>query len=403
MRKLIAVFFVLVICFGAVSCATSSVSPTETAPEAIVAPTETAPEAIVAPTETAPEAIVPTVATGNLEPGVNGEVIVSHWGGTTSEAYRECYWNDFEKDTGIKLVEVLATNNKSQLQAMVDTKSVEVDLMQGSELELNYFRDRAAETGVKYIADIDFSQLPAEEVAGLTRKFPNAVDAFGYASVLAYSTDVFTEDNHPESWADFWDVEKFPGKRTMVSGVSGDYPPLEYALMADGRTVENLYPITNEDIDRAFEKLDEIKPYILKWWMTGSEAPQMLIDGEVVMAEGFSGRFLTAAKQGAPIAVVYNQGMVNYDVFFIPEGDPNYENTLKLLSYMIEGKRQACFAKLTNYAPSNQNAFQYLDPEFAASLVTAPGNIELTAEVNNQFWADNMLQVQDKWLAWEGQ
>lgn len=343
------------------------------------------------------------VATADFEPGENGEVVISHWGGTTSEAYRQCYFNDFEKDTGIKVVEVLATNNKSQLQAMVDTNSVDVDIMQGSLLEINYFRDREAETGVKYIADLDFDILPAEFVSGLARKFNNAVDAFGYASVLAYSTDAFPGEDHPSSWADFWDVEKYPGKRTMVSGVSGDYPPLEYALLADGVSIDELYDVlkTEEGEARAWNKLEEIKPEILKWWMSGADATQMLIDGEVTVAEGFSGRFLTIADQGAHVAIEYNQGGVNFDVFFIPEGSPNYENANKLLSYMIDPERQAKFATLTNYAPSNQDAMQYLDPEFAANMVTAPENLNKMFEVDNQYWADNMLIIQDKWLAWE--
>lgn len=385
-KKIIALTLVTLLCFGLVACGKPAQKDTNVKP----APDQ--------PTTGSSE----ETKTGDLEPGINGEVVISHWGGSTSEAYRACYFDDFERETGIKVVEVLATNNKSQLQAMVDTNSVDVDIMQGSLLEINYFRDREAETGVKYIADLDFSLLPEDEVAGLTRKFTNAVDAFAYASVLAYRTDVFTEDNHPTCWADFWNVEKFPGMRTMVSGVSGDYPPLEYALLADGATIDNVYPIDEADIERAFEKLEEIKPYILKWWMTGSEAPDMLINGEVVMAEGFSGRFLTIADKGAPVAIEYNQGGLNYDVFFIPEGAPNYENAHKLFSYMINGERQAKFAKMTNYAPSNQNAYKYLDEEFAATLVTAPGNIEKMFEVDNQFWADNMLDIQDRWLAWEG-
>lgn len=340
--------------------------------------------------------------TGDLEPGVNGEVVISHWGGGTADAYRKCYFDDFERETGIKVIEVLATNNKSQLQAMVDTNSVDVDIMQGSLLEINYFRDREAETGTKYIADLDFSLLPADQVAGLTRQFPNAVDAFGYASVLAYSTDAF-QDEVPTCWADFWDFEKFPGMRTMVSGVSGDYPPLEYALLADGVSIDELYDVlkTPEGEQRAWDKLEELKPHLLKWWMSGSEAPQMLIDGEVTMAEGFSGRFLTIADQGAHVAIEYNQGGLNYDVFFIPEGAPNYENAHKLFCYMIDAERQARFAELTNYAPSNQLAMQYLDPDFAANMVTAPENISRMFEVDNQYWADNMLIIQDKWLGWE--
>lgn len=242
--------------------------------------------------------------------------------------------------------------------------------------------------------------MDPDEIAGLTRKFDNAIDAFGYASIIAYSLDAFSEEDHPDSWADFWDVEKYPGMRTLVSGASGDYPPLEFALLADGVPMDELYPL---DVERAFAKLDELDPNILKYWMSGADAPQMLIDGEVTMAEGFSGRFATIKEQGANIGYTFNQGALNYDVFFCPEGAPNYDNAMKLLSYMIQGERQAKFAEMTNYAPSNQNAYDYLDPEFAATLPTTEENISKMYEVDNQYWADHMLEVQDLWLAWEGE
>lgn len=337
---------------------------------------------------------------GKFKPGENGEVVISHWGGSTAEAYRECYFDDFEKDTGIKVVEVIATNNMSKLEAMVNTGTVDVDIMQGSGLELNHFETLYEDTGVKYIADMDFSYFDPADLEGLTTDYPNAVGAFAYASILAYSTDAFPEGNRPDSWEDFWNVEEFPGMRTMVSGVSGDYPPLEYALLADGVAPEDLYPI---DVDRAFAKLEEIKPNMLKWWMSGAEAPQMLIDGEVVMAEAFSGRIATIKAEGAPVDYVYNGGGMVFDLFFCPEGAPNYENAMKLLAYMVQPERQAKFAEMSNYAPDNQLAYQYLDPEFAATLVTNPENVDKCFMVDNKYWAANMYDVQERWLAWEGE
>lgn len=375
MKKLLAILLVLGLCLAMFGCGKTE----EAAPAAVDAAAQPA---------------------GDLEPGVNGEVVISHWGGSTAEAYRECYFNDFERETGIKVVEVIATNNMSKLEAMVETGTVDVDIMQGSGLELNHFETLYNETGVKYIADLDFSYFNQADLDGLTTDYDNAVGAFAYASVLAYNTDVFPEDHHPESWADFWNVEEFPGMRTMVSGASGDYPPLEYALLADGVAVEDLYPV---DVDRAFAKLDEIKPNMLKWWMSGAEAPQMLIDGEVVMAEAFSGRIATIASEGAPVAYVYNGGGMVFDLFFCPEGSPNYENAMKLLSYMIQPERQAKFAEMSNYAPDNQLAYEYLAPEFAATLVTNPENVKKCFMVDNAYWAENMYSVQDRWLAWESE
>ncbi|MFW8406512.1 extracellular solute-binding protein, partial [Klebsiella pneumoniae] len=35
-----------------------------------------------------------------------------------------------------------------------------------------------------------------------------------YSTVLAYRTDKFTKET-PQTWADFWDVKRFPGRRSL--------------------------------------------------------------------------------------------------------------------------------------------------------------------------------------------
>src|SRR5205823_2462578 len=76
----------------------------------------------------------------------------------------------------------------------------------------------------------------------------------------------------PKSWADWWDVKKFPGARSMR-----DHPVdnLEFALIADGVAMDKLYPL---DVDRAFKKLDQIKPHVNVWWSTGQQPAQLLLD-----------------------------------------------------------------------------------------------------------------------------
>jgi spermidine/putrescine-binding protein len=75
--------------------------------------------------------------------------------------------------------------------------------------------------------------------------------ASAYSTVIAYRPDAFPNGT-PKSWADFWDVKKFPGPRSLRNHPVDN---LEAALMADGVAPEKIYPI---DIDRAFRKLDEI-------------------------------------------------------------------------------------------------------------------------------------------------
>src|SRR3546814_6075912 len=60
----------------------------------------------------------------------------------------------------------------------------------------------------------------------------------------------------PQSWADFWDMKRFPGKRGMRR--TPKYS-LEFALMEDGVPADRVYPMLRKPagLDRAFRKLDE--------------------------------------------------------------------------------------------------------------------------------------------------
>src|SRR6516165_2101981 len=50
-----------------------------------------------------------------------------------------------------------------------------------------------------------------------------------------------------------------------------------FALLADGVPRDKLYPL---DIDRAFKKLDRIKPHIKVWWREGNQSQQLIRDSE---------------------------------------------------------------------------------------------------------------------------
>ena len=98
-----------------------------------------------------------------------------------------------------------------------------------------------------------------------------------YTTVLGYRKDAFPGGKGPQNWVDFWDAKKFPGPRTLRDSPVDN---LEFALMADGVAPDKLYPL---DIDRAFKKLDAIKPHISVWWKTGAQSAQLLVDKEAIM------------------------------------------------------------------------------------------------------------------------
>src|SRR5580704_6265028 len=129
---------------------------------------------------------------------------------------------------------------------------------------------RGGEQGL--IEKLDFAKLPNAAAMPENYRTPYSVAYEFYSSVLAYSQTRYPAGATPDSWADFWDVKKFPGRRALRNH---PLATLEAALMADGVAPDQLYPL---DVDRAFKKLEEIKPYITVWWTSGAQSAQLLND-----------------------------------------------------------------------------------------------------------------------------
>ena len=94
---------------------------------------------------------------------------------------------------------------------------------------------------------------------------------------------------------------------------------LEFALMADGVPPDQVYEVlrTDEGVDRAFAKLDELKDDII-WWEAGAQPPQLLAAGEVIMTNAYNGRISAANKEeGRNFKVVWPQSIYAVDSWVI--------------------------------------------------------------------------------------
>ncbi len=150
------------------------------------------------------------------------------------------------------------------------------------------------------VEKLDFSKIPNAAAMPEAYRSAYSVAYEFYSSVLAYSQNKYPVNAAPNSWADFWDVRKFPGRRALRNH---PIATLEAALMADGVAPDKLYPL---DVDRAFKKLEEIKPNITVWWTSGAQSAQLLNDGEVDMVMAWNGRVSALANEGAKVAFTYD-------------------------------------------------------------------------------------------------
>jgi putative spermidine/putrescine transport system substrate-binding protein len=215
--------------------------------------------------------------TGNNKTNNSSQVVVCSYGGSYQEAQRKAFFEPFEKETGIKVVEANWSGEYGKLKSMVMANNVQWDLVTSAEASDVI---RGSNDGI--LAKIDFSKIDRSAfLPGALTDYSQGIDYF--STVLAHRTDGFSNNNYPKNWKDFWDIEKFPGKRSLRKDPR---TTLEIALLADGVPMNSLYPL---DIDRAFKSLDKIKNSVI-WWTTGSQPIALLENKQVVMASVFNGR-----------------------------------------------------------------------------------------------------------------
>lgn len=248
---------------------------------------------------------------------------------------------------------------------------------------------RGGEQGL--IEKLDFSKIPNAAAMPEAYRSPYSVSYEFYSSVLAYSQKTFPKDA-PNSWADFWDVKKFPGRRALRNH---PIATLEAALMADGVAPDKLYPL---DVDRAFKKLEEIKPHITVWWTSGAQSAQLLNDGEVDMEMAWNGRVSAVAKEGAKVAFTYNQGILQSTSLCILKGAPNLATAVKFLNEAVDPVHQANLPLHIDYGPGNPKAFEtgVIKPERAAQLPSEPANAAKQALMSYAWWSSPAGEAAEK-------
>ncbi|WP_415392044.1 extracellular solute-binding protein [Paracoccus sp. SJTW-4] len=324
--------------------------------------------------------LVPALAVAALVAGpalAEGEVVMQDPGGAYGDALREVMYDPFEKETGIDVVTVQEARSGPRIKAQVDAGKTEWDLTFIFDQETRLLGDCC-------LADIDYSKLSPEAQKTLATmpdnlKRPKGVALQVIGVAMVYNTDVYSGEQ-PQSWADFWDTERFPGRRCMPA-----WPRfvMEAALMADGVPKDELYPV---DVERALKKIAEIKPYVSKWWTTSAQAPQLLLDGEADLCMAYTGATSILALEGAPLEVEWNQGFVYYDFFSIPKGAPNYDNALKLLSWRLDAERAAQLTSAYPVALPSPLVYEAADPEIAKYWANNPENLAKAIEWSPDYW-----------------
>lgn len=246
--------------------------------------------------------------------------------------------------------------------------------------EIGFARcEQAAQANL--IQNIDYGVVDKAKVPAALAQ-PKYVGIYTFTYGLTYQSKKYGA-NGPRSWTDFFDVQKFPGRRTMIA--DGLYA-LEIALLADGVAPADLYTTlrTPAGVDRAFAKLEKIKPHITVWYKSSGQAMQLMRDGEVDMGLISNARAQSVVKDGTPLTFVWDQAFIDTECLMVPNNAQNVKATMQLINSALDPKNQAAFSVASLYGPVNLKAYEgNLIPAATMEwLPSAPQNLP------RQIWAD---------------
>jgi putative spermidine/putrescine transport system substrate-binding protein len=296
------------------------------------------------------------------------DITVATSGGAFQEAVDKAWVKPAEQELGLT-IKLDSTNGLVDLRAQIKAGAVAWDIMQLGSLECIY----AQREGL--LEPIDTSVVDTTDLYDEV-KTDHWVGMVYYSFVMAWNPQAYAS-GAPQNWADFWNVEAFPGPRSLFQ--YGGIYSLEVALMADGVPADQIYPI---DVDRALKKLEAIKPHVTSWWLSGAESQTLLANGEVDMIGMWNGRPQLIKDEGGPAEYTFNQA--------VPVGAPHKENAMKALAKFISAPYQARLPEYISYGPVNKKAFDGLSPEILAKLPSAPDNRATAATIDPVWWADNL-------------
>ncbi len=329
----------------------------------------------------------PAVWTGARAQNV---LTVGDGGGAYTTAWSEAYYKPFFEETGIEVVPIERRDNPAaEIRAVVETSTYRWDFCGSIGQDVAH-----ALTQDNFLEELDLS--------GDTEQIPDTMKSGTFvasdvgAFILAYRTDKFPQ---PISIADVWDVETFPGRRGLRQ-LARD--TLQFALVADGVAPGDVTRVLVDEAgwERAFAKLDAIKPHVDVWWNSAAQTPTFLQTAELDICPTFNSRAQSVIDAGSPVGITWDGGFYTNFGWVIPRGSPKADMARQFISFCSKAQQQAIACAGLGVGPSNPRAFDHIDAERAKALPTFADNIAGMAPLDYVFWGPRQEEAATRFNEW---
>jgi putative spermidine/putrescine transport system substrate-binding protein len=336
---------------------------------------------------TAPE---PTPsATAGEAPPKPASLTWSSFGGDFQNNQIESWQKPFTADTGIEFQNV-SPYDLAQVKAMVQAGNVVWDIA-----DPNRF-DVATGCGTLW-EEMDPTVIdPSLFVDGVDATC--GAPSYLFGNIFSYDASAYP-DKVPTSIKDFFNTDKFPGKRVIYdNAIQGQ---LEAALIADGVKPDDLYPL---DIERALAKFDTIKDDLILAPTLGA-VQQMLTDKQATMTLLVTARTESAVAAGVDLQPVWDFTAASYGILAIPKGSPNAYWAMQAMKTATQPENLIAYAELTGTgvaaAGVDPSDISYTDVQQTFNAFDAEVNEAGTVFLDNDYYGENANEVTAAWTTWK--
>lgn len=322
------------------------------------------------------------------------DLTIVSWGGNFQDAQRELFFTPYAKQTGKNVLDQSWDGGVGVLDAKVKAGNPNWDVVEVEAEDLAL----GCESGL-------YEKIDWAKIGDKADFIPEAVNECGVGNIV-WNTGLSWDGDKlkvgPTSWADFFDTQKFPGKRGLRKGPKYS---LEFALIADGVKPSEVYEVlrTPEGVDRAFNKLQQIKPSIV-WWEAGAQPLQMLTAGDVVMSSSYNGRITGFNNtEGKNFKFLWDGSVSAIDSWTVLKGSANKAAAMDFIAFASKPESQAKLPKFIAYGLTNKKANDLVPADLQAVLPTTPENLARSVPIDVDFWVENIEPLTERFNAWVAQ
>jgi putative spermidine/putrescine transport system substrate-binding protein len=313
------------------------------------------------------------------------QLVLVNWGGDAIKAYDAAYGQPFLKETGITVKEDGSGPTEGAIAAQAKSGKPTWDLVDVDPFSALTLGKQGMMEPIDYKV-VDKSKMRP----GFGWDYAASTYFFSY--VIAYDSKKYG-DQAPTGMADFFDVKKFPGKRSMFKWGSSMW---EAALLADGVAPDKLYPL---DLKRAHEKIKAFKENVVSFWGGGAESQSVLLGGDASMAIVWNTRgALIEQDSGGQIKFIWDQGLLSPGALAVLKNNPGgRENAMKFIASAQDPQRQLVIFDMLAQGPANPATDALIPADKKRFNCVDPANMAKQIPLNMDWYAEHYGAALDEY------